>query len=161
MASHSSNCSTSRETRRKTPHAPKTLGCKGGKLSEDAQRATEAPSGLMRPTETIISGRTKARIREPTLPAWEGLNKKQCKMHVSVDNHTNSKTVAMSKQKRSLEWTRSGVNLRDALNAKQSREGDLRAKINGQKAVDKSKEVPAGSVIRAASIEQREVAPKY
>ena len=44
MVSQNSNHSGSHETPRETPHEPKTLGHRGGKLLEDAQRAARATS---------------------------------------------------------------------------------------------------------------------
>ena len=45
MASQSSSHSDSQKTRRKTPHAPKTLEYKRDKLLDNAQRVVKATSG--------------------------------------------------------------------------------------------------------------------
>ncbi|GFZ09787.1 hypothetical protein Acr_21g0003860 [Actinidia rufa] len=74
MASHSSNRSDSRETRMETPHAPKTPGRRGGKLLEDAQRDAKATSG-QNPRQT------EGLIKEPTLPPWEGRDRRRHKTH--------------------------------------------------------------------------------
>ncbi|GFS32006.1 hypothetical protein Acr_00g0020340 [Actinidia rufa] len=115
MASHSSNRSTIHKTHRGTPHAPKTQGHKGGRLLEDAQRVAKAPfSRLIRPTETAMPGQ----IKETTLPLCEGWGKKQLETPISVDSRSDSKIMAMSKRRRSPDRTKSGVDLRDMLNAK-------------------------------------------
>ena len=80
---------------------------------------------------------------------------------MSIDNHTDSKMVAMSKQRRSTERSKSGVDLRDTLNAKRSQEEDLRAKLNGRKAVAINKVVPASAVVCMAHSEQKEAASRY
>ncbi|GFZ07044.1 hypothetical protein Acr_18g0012140 [Actinidia rufa] len=72
-----------------------------------------------------------------------------------------SKTVAKSKEKRSPELTKSGVDLRDTLNTKQNQEGDLHAKLNGCKAAAISKVVPTGSMTRIARSKQREATSRY
>ena len=80
---------------------------------------------------------------------------------MSVDSQTYSKTVEMSKRRRSPERTKSRVDLRDILNAKRNQEGDLRAKLNGRKIAAVSKVVPADSVNRTTYSEQRKTAPRY
>ena len=58
---------------------------------------------LMRPAETATPRQTKGRIKEPTVPPREGRDKKQHKMHVSLDNRTDSKTMKTSKRRGSPE----------------------------------------------------------
>ena len=75
----------------------------------------------------------------------------QHKSHASLDKQPNSKFVASSKQRRSPNRTKPGVDLRESVNAKSNREGDLRTKLDGQKAAAISKViVPIGSVARTS-----------
>ena len=69
--------------------------------------------------------------------------------------------VATSKQRRSLERSKSWVDLRDMFKPKRSQEGELCAKLNGRTAVDVNKGVHAGLVVRMTCSEQREAAPRY
>ena len=69
--------------------------------------------------------------------------------------------MATRKRRRSLERTKSGVDLSDTLNAKQNQEGDLHAKLNGLKTVVVRKVVPTGSINYTALREQRVAAPRY
>ena len=55
MASQSSNYSDSQETRRETPYAPKTLGGRGAKLLDDAQRKARATS-KQNPSRLLLRG---------------------------------------------------------------------------------------------------------
>ena len=118
-------------------------------------------SKLMRLTKTVAPGQMEDWNKEPTLPPWEGQDKKQNKTHVSVNSQTDNKTVAMSKRRRSTKRSKSGVDTHDTFNAKQSQEGDLHAKLNGYKAVAVNKVVPTGSVVRTACSKQREAIPRY
>ncbi|GFZ18287.1 hypothetical protein Acr_27g0000260 [Actinidia rufa] len=68
-----------------------------GKASQRAELTqTMVNNRLIRPAETIVPGQEESQIKEPTLPAQEDWDKKQHKMHMSVDSHTNIKTVATS-----------------------------------------------------------------
>ena len=115
-------------------------------------------SRLMRPSKIAVPGQTECRIKEPTVPHQEGQDKKQHKTHISMDSRTNSKTVATSKQRSSLERTKSGVDLCDTLNTKQNQDEDLRSELNGRKTVVVSKVIHVASVNHTARSEQREVA---
>ncbi|GFY97528.1 hypothetical protein Acr_12g0000690 [Actinidia rufa] len=86
-------------------------------LTDTASVEPRAEFRLMRPAETIVPKRAEGRIGEVMVLAQEGQNKKQHKMHLSMDSHTDSKTVATSKRRKSPEWTGSKVDLRDAFNA--------------------------------------------
>ena len=154
MASHSSNCSGSHEARRETPYALKTLGRRGGKLLDDAQRVAKATSGqnsssslpggadsrdiiikclqiqlakmtqilvdnkLVMPSKTTALAQNEDKIKEPTLPPRQGQERRQHRSYVSLDNRTYSKSIALSKQRRSPNRAKSGVDLRETLNAK-------------------------------------------
>ncbi|GFZ15730.1 hypothetical protein Acr_25g0001390 [Actinidia rufa] len=118
-------------------------------------------SRLMNPSKAIEPGQTESRNKEHTLPPREGRDRKQHKMHVSLDSRTDCKIVATSKQRKTPERTKSRVDLRDALNAKWNPEGDLRAKLNGHKAAIVSRVVPICSVAHTTRSEQREAALRY
>ena len=75
-------------------------------------------SKLMRLTKNAVPRQREDQNKEPILPPREGLDKKQNKSHVSVDSQTDSKTMVISKRKRSIEQSKSGLDLYDMLNKK-------------------------------------------
>ncbi|GFY80986.1 hypothetical protein Acr_01g0007950 [Actinidia rufa] len=120
MASRSSNHSGSHEPHRETPYAFKTLGRRGGKLLDDAQRAAKATSGQnsMRPSKTAALAQNEDKIKEPTLPPRQGRERRQHRSYVSLDSRTYRKSIALSKQRRSPDRAKSGMDLHETLNAK-------------------------------------------
>ena len=102
---------------------------------------------LVRPVEVVVPGPTDGQTKELALPPREAQDKWQHKTHVSLNSRTDRKFVAMSKRGRLPERTKPGVDICEALNAKRNQDGDLRAKINGQRAVAVSKIPLAGLVV--------------
>ncbi|GFZ00986.1 hypothetical protein Acr_14g0006210 [Actinidia rufa] len=122
MASQRNNRFGSQETRRKTPYTTKTLGGRGAKLLDDAQRTARAISR----------------------------------------KNLDSKSVILSKQRGSPNRADLGVDLHEMLNAKQNREGDLRAKLNDRRAAASSKVItPVGLIAFMTRPEHRETVPRY
>ncbi|GFS34528.1 aldehyde dehydrogenase 6B2 [Actinidia rufa] len=127
------------------PNAPRTPGDRGAKLLVDAQREAKDASRLMKPALATEGGPSADRTKISYLPPREGQNIRQRKHHVSLDSRSDSKSVASSKQRVSPSRALSSVDLRETLNAKQNREGDLRDKLNNSTAATLGKVIiPAG-----------------
>ena len=78
-----------------------------------------------------------------------------------MDNQTDSKFAATSKQRKTPDQTKLGEDLPDTLNSKQNKGGDLHAKHNVQRVTAISKIVHASSVVCTTRSKQREAVPKY
>ncbi|GFS37695.1 hypothetical protein Acr_00g0053490 [Actinidia rufa] len=120
-------------------------------------------------TQLMVNSRPTRSGREgEARPSWpknkvltqnpqEGQSKKKDKTHVSMDK----RTVAMSKQRRTLDRTKMEVDLRDTRNAKRNKEEDLSSKLDGRRGTGAGERVPTVSMARVAPNEPREAVPRY
>ncbi|GFZ11459.1 hypothetical protein Acr_22g0008570 [Actinidia rufa] len=128
MASQSSNRFSSRETRRETLHAPKTLGGRRVKLLDDAQRTARATS-RQNPCRFLLGGGD----------SWDMTIQR---LQTQLGQHGTVLAESITSR------TPSSTDLREILNAKHSRGGDLHDKLISRTAATSGKNIiPAGSTL--------------
>ncbi|GFS39667.1 hypothetical protein Acr_00g0064270 [Actinidia rufa] len=160
MASQSDSHSDSRENQGEVPHAPRTLGDRGVKLLADAQRTAKATS-KQRLVQLLLQGRDSRDI------TFKRLQAQLTEMtQILVDNILMKSAQATEggpyEGRVSLHRAHSSVDLRETLNAKRNREGDLRAKLNNQRTVSPVKTIILTKSIAYAAISiPREPIPRW
>ncbi|GFS33850.1 Zn-dependent exopeptidases superfamily protein [Actinidia rufa] len=132
MASQSSNHSGSRETCRDASHALKTHGDRGTKLLDDDQRTTKVTSRLMKPIQVMEAKSSGEMTKDSNPPPRASRNRRQHGPRVSLGSQSDSRFVVPSKQRILPSQTPSSTDLRQILNAKRSRGGDLHNKLNNR-----------------------------
>ena len=108
---------------------------------------------LMKLSQAARPGQSNGGIKESILSPRKGQDRRQHRSRVNLNSRTNRKSIASSKQRRSPDRTRFGVDLREMLNAKRDQEGDMRTKLNGRKVAATSKVVLVSLVVRIARSE--------
>ncbi|GFS32725.1 hypothetical protein Acr_00g0024210 [Actinidia rufa] len=142
MASHCSNRSDSRETRRETPHAPKIPGHKGGKLLEDGQRVVGATFG-QNPSQLLLGGENSCDI------TIKLLQRQLAELtQIMFDNTLMGPAEAVAPGQTKGQIKESTLPPRET-------------KLNGHKVAAISKVVPVSSVGYTTHNKQREATPRY